>query len=163
MRESSSARITALAVSALVTFCAQRVAAASPDALTLTRELDVPFKTIKVRKIARKVLGVGAVAHDNEPLRFGPLRAVLMWRLAWRWNEGRESTLPHGLRGGPVISFDLPVQSWVSLETQFCSLRYVYARSQGDRAAMEELADPKDERRSLEAGLFANIHFDGLL
>jgi hypothetical protein len=161
MRESSSARITALAVSALVTLCAQRAAAASPEALT--RELDVPFKTIKVRKIARKVLGVGAVSHDNEPLRFGPLRAVLMWRLAWRWNERLESTLPHGLRGGPVISFNLPLQSWVSLETQFCSLRYVYARSRGERVATEELADPKDERRSLEAGLFANIHFDGLL
>jgi hypothetical protein len=149
----------------LVASCWTVSARATPpvDALAAGRDLDLQFKTIKVRKLARKILGIGAVSHDNEPLYLGPLRTTFLWRLAWRWNEKLESALPHGLRGGPVLSFDLPLEPWVSVEARVCALRYVYARTGVERPATDELADPKHERRSLEAGMFMNIHFDGLL
>lgn len=164
MRAHWSGGFTAFALSLSSVSWSERAHATPPvDALAAARDLDLPFKTIKVRKIARKVLGIGAVSRDNEPLYVGPLRTTFSWRLAWRWNEKLESALPHGLRGGPMVSFDLPVERWMSFETRICALRYVYARLGMERPVVDELADPSHERRSLEAGLFMNIHFDGLM
>ncbi len=158
MRAHWCGEIAAFALFLFVICWTGRAHAAAPvDA----RDLELPFKVVKVRKIARKLLGIGAVTRDNEPLYVGPLRTAFAWRLAWRWNEKLESALPHGLRGGPMVSFDLPIQPWLSLETRMCALRYVYARLGVDRPVVDELADPSQERRSLEAGMFMNIHFDG--
>ncbi|MGC4091140.1 MAG: hypothetical protein QM756_25350 [Polyangiaceae bacterium] len=132
------------------------------ETLTVAEQLDIPSKVIKLRKVARKVLGIGVESHDNDPLWAGPLRVTLSWRMPWRWNDsGLQSRLPQGLRGGPTLSFDLPIERWISLETRFSSFRYVYSRTQSERLSSDELADPKDERRSLEAGLFLNVHFGG--
>jgi hypothetical protein len=158
-------RAVGLASFALTTLTAQSTRAAPlAETPTARGQFDAPFKTLKLRKLARKVFGVGAESRDNDPIWLGPLRFSLLWRLAWRWNDSTlDSTRTHGLRGGPVISLDLPLERWLSLETRLCSFRYVYARSQPPRLVSDELADPSHERRSLEAGLFMNIHLDGLL
>ncbi|MFZ5895485.1 MAG: hypothetical protein ACOY0T_30795 [Myxococcota bacterium] len=164
MREVSSGYFAALVV-LLVTLWAGRAAAwTPPEAMTVAQRFEGPCKTIKLRAIARKVFGFGIASRDNDPLWVGPLRVTLQWRVAWKWNEpSLDSMRPHGLRGGPVLSFDMPLGRLLSLEQRMGSFRYVYARSNSERLASEELADPKGEHRSLEAGLFLNVHLAGLL
>jgi hypothetical protein len=165
MRELSSGRLAALGVATLVTLSAGRAEAWTPtEAMTVAQRFEGPCKTIKLRAIARKVFGFGEQSHDSDPLSLGPLRLTLQWRLAWKWNDpSHEALRPHGLRGGPVLSLDLPLGSLLSLENRLGSFRYVYARQQSERVASDELADPKGEHRSFEAGLFLNVHLAGLL
>lgn len=87
-----------------------------------------------------------------------------MWRQAWKWNAERpERRSPHGLRGGPVLSLDLPIARWISVETQLGSYRYIYARSLPEKHANVAGTCLNGDRRSIEWGLFLNVHFDGLL
>jgi len=165
MRALMSGRLAAPVGAMLVTLWVGRAEAWTPtEAMTLAQRFEGPCKTIKLRAVARRVFGIGTEGHDNDPVWLGPLRVSLQWRLPWKWNDPSLDALrPHGLRGGPVLSFDLPLGDLFSLENRLGSFRYVYARQQSERFAAEELADPRGEERSLEAGLFLNVHLAGLL
>lgn len=126
--------------------------------------LDVTYKTVKLRKLAHKCFGLGNPKHLERPLELGPLHATLQWRLPWRWNESRLDRLsPHGMRGGPLVSLALPIAPWAALEAQFGSFRYLYASPQPDPQLSAFCGGLGRGRRSLEAALVFNIHFDGLL
>lgn len=165
MREVSRGALAATAVAAFAVFWSGRACAWTPqEAMTVAQRFEGPCKTIKLRAIARRVFGVGIAAHDGDPLWLGPMRMTLLWRLAWKWNDpSLDSVRPHGLRGGPLLSLDLPLGKLLSLESRFGSFRYVYARQQSERFALSEFADPQDEQRSVETGLFVNVHLAGLL
>lgn len=128
--------------------------------------LESPVATINLRKLARKVLHWGEPGADNLPLWLGPARARLLWQKTWRWpDSGKDHKLPGGLLGGPVISIDMPldpINKMLSLETRLCSSRYAYPDRGSSRILLEELADPRSERQSFEAGLYLNIAFDRL-
>jgi hypothetical protein len=165
MRAVSRGQLAAWVVAGLVTFWVGRARALTPpEALTVAQRFEGPCKAIKLRAIARKVLGIGIPGHDNDPLWVGPLRVSVLWRIAWKWNDdpALDWVRPHGMRGGPLLSFDLPLGELVSLEHRFGSFRYVYARQQAERFGIDELTDPQGEHRSVEAGLFLNVHLAGL-
>lgn len=133
-------------------------------AIAEQRQLDVTYKIVKVRKLARIVLGRGAQSHDEHPISLGPFNVTLMWRQAWKWNTERPERLsPHGLRGGPVLCLDLPVERWLSVGTQVGSYRYIYARALPERHLLGDGPGQRGDRRSIEWGMFLNVHLDGLL
>lgn len=121
---------------------------------------------INLRKIARKVLRWGQPSADNQPIWLGPARARLLWQKTWKWPaSGGAHQLPGGLKGGPVLSIDvplLPISHLLSLETRLCSSRYAYPERRSSRLLLEELADPQRQRQSIEAGLYVNLAFDRL-
>jgi hypothetical protein len=124
--------------------------------------VDTTVKPIHLRKVARKILGMGEEKRDEVPLLLGPVRARVWWRKGWKWNESSLDTrLPHGMQGGPMLSLDLPLapSHVLSLETQLCALRYVFAKSSSSRLLSDELIDPQRRRQSLEAGLYLNVSF----
>jgi hypothetical protein len=126
--------------------------------------LDVTYKTVKLRKIAYGSLGLGHVRDLEKPFTFGPLNAVLKWRLPWRWNESRLDRLSrHGLRGGPLVSFLLPLATWTSLETQFGSFQYLFAKVDQDPRLGSFCRGIGRGRHSFEAVLVLNIEMDRLL
>jgi hypothetical protein len=120
-----------------------------------------PLNVIPVRKIARKLLSMGKQSEDNVPLQLGPARANLLWQKKWKWHEStRDRKLPAGFLGGPVLSLDLPLAPLgrlFSLETRIASFRYAHAKHKGQRLVLDELADPQEQRQSVEAGLYINI------
>lgn len=126
--------------------------------------LDVTYKTVKLRKIAHKCLGVGRSKDVEKPFALGPLNAVLKWRQPWRWHESRLDRLsPHGLRGGPLVSLSLPLASWASVEAQLGSYRYLYAHADQDPQLGAFCGGIGRGRRSVEAVLFINLDIDILL
>src|SRR6187401_421838 len=145
LRALMSSHLAALAVAMLVTLWVGRAEAWTPtEAMTVAQRFEGPCKTIKLRAIARRVFGFGAEGHDNDPLWVGPLRVSLQWRMPWKWNDpSLDAIRPHGLRGGPVLSFDLPLGTLLSLENRLGSFHYAYARQQSERFVAEELADPQ--------------------
>lgn len=148
-------------------FVAARSSAAEPVALSAVRlsSLDNPLATINLRKVVRRLLHWGEASADNHPIWLGPARARLFWQKTWKWPESsRDHKLPGGLLGGPVLSIDLPIgplHQLLSLETRFCSSRYAYPDRGTARVLLDELADPQNERQSLEAGLYLNIALGG--
>ncbi|HEY8945592.1 MAG TPA: hypothetical protein VIM73_15090 [Polyangiaceae bacterium] len=159
-----SARVFGAAVVCLLGSLAGQAVGAPPRQSWLgDGHVESPIKQIHLRKVARKVLGVGEAKYDEVPLLFGPLQARFAWRKGWKWYESAFQTrLPHGLQGGPMLSIDLPLSPLgqsLSLETQLCALRYVFARSAPRRLLNDELIDPKKKRHSLEAGIYLNISF----
>lgn len=148
-----------LALGALITHTS--AAGDLPPSTLRLPSLDHPLKVIPVRKIARKLLSLGKQRDDNIPLRMGPAYASLLWQKKWKWHEStRDRKLPAGILGGPVLSFSLPLAPLgrlFSLETRIASFRYVHARHRSRRSVLDELANPQDERQSVEAGLYLNI------
>jgi hypothetical protein len=63
---------------------------------------------------------------------------------------------------GPVVSIDVPLERLFSLEGRFSSSRYAYPERDNRRLVLVELADPQNERQSLEAGLYLNFAFEAL-
>jgi hypothetical protein len=118
-------------------------------------------KELHLRKFARNVLGLGAGAADEDSIWLGPVRAQLLWKRKWTWPEARrQQSIAAGLLGGPMLSIDIPLgpfAEFMSLETRFCSLRYAYSDLRTSRSLLDELADPQDQRQSLEGGLYINI------
>jgi hypothetical protein len=163
---------TAVAATLVVILCTARAARATElkgrpvdmPSYADAAGLDVTHKTVKLRKIAYKSFGFGNVTDLDKPFTFGPLNAVLKWRLPWRWNESRLDHLSrHGLRGGPLISLALPLATWTSLETQFGSYQYLYAQVDQDPQLGAFCRGIGSGRRSLETVLFLNIDIDRLL
>ena len=138
---------------------------ATPTLASALRQasLESPTKVIHLRKVARKVLRLGKPGEDEQPIRLGPARARLLWQKNWKWPEfARDQKMPGGLLGGPVLSIDLPLKRIaraLSVETRVCSSRYAYPNQKTRRIVLEELADPQNERQSVEAGLYLNFSF----
>lgn len=168
MLRSSLVRIGLVAGVASYGLVAARSNAAEPVALSSVRlsSLDNPLAPINLRKVVRRLLHWGEASADNHPIWLGPLRAKLLWQKTWRWPESsKDHKLPGGLLGGPVLSIDVPLgplHELLSVETRFCSSRYAYPDRGTARVMLDELADPQNQRQSLEAGLYLNISFDGL-
>jgi hypothetical protein len=123
--------------------------------------VETPLNVIPVRKIARKLLSMGKQSEDNVPIWLGPARANLLWQKKWKWHEStRDRKLPAGFLGGPVLSLDLPLSPLgrlFSLETRIASFRYAHAKHNTHRLVLDELADPQEQRQSVEAGLYINV------
>lgn len=123
--------------------------------------LDSPMQIIHVRKLARKVLHLGALDEDESPLWLGPARARLFWQEKWKWPDwSRDQKAAGGLLGGLALSIDMPfgnIDRSFSLETRVCSFRYARANLQTRRDLLAELADPQEVRQSFEGGLY--LHF----
>lgn len=118
-------------------------------------------KELHLTKFARRVLGLGAGAVEEDSFWLGPARARLLWRRKWTWPEARrDQSIAAGLLGGPMLSIDIPLgpfAKFLSLETTLCSLRYAYSDLRTNRPLLDELADPQNQRQSLEGGLYINI------
>jgi hypothetical protein len=161
-------RIGLMAVIAAYGLIASRSGAAEPAALSAVRlvSLENPVSTVNVRKLVRKLLHFGEASADDQPIWLGPARARLLWQKTWRWpDSARDHKLPGGLMGGPMLSIDVPFgtqRELVSLETRLCTSRYAYPDRGTTRILLDELADPQNQRQSLEAGLYLNFAFDGL-
>lgn len=123
--------------------------------------LENPVNVIPIRKIARKLLSLGKQSEDNVPIQLGPARANLLWQKKWKWHEStRDRKLPAGILGGPMLSFDFPLAPLgrlFSLETRIASFRYAHAKHTTYRLVLDELADPQEQRQSVEAGLYINV------
>lgn len=142
---------------------ALRAAAADtlPGVRLGTPSLESAVKELHLRKFARKVLGLGAGVADEDSVWLGSVRARLLWKRKWTWREaGQRQSIAAGLLGGPMLSIDIPlgpIAHFVSLETRLCSLRYAYSDLRTSRVLLDELADPQDQRQSIEGGLYVNI------
>ena len=168
MKFSLGARLGLFAVLTLSNSLSSRSSASELPTVSWLRlpSLESSVATINLRKLTRKVLHWGEPGADNLPIWLGPARARLLWQKTWRWpDSGKDHKLPGGLLGGPVLSLEMPldpVADALSLETRFCSSRYAYPDRGSGRILLEELADPRNQRQSLEAGLYLNVAFDGL-
>jgi hypothetical protein len=168
MQLCSLIRIALIAAVGAHALAVSRSGAAEPAALPLVRlvSLDNPVSTVNLRKLVRKLLHWGEASADNRPIWLGPVRARLLWQKTWKWPESsRDHKLPGGLLGGPALSIDVPlgpIGDLLSVETRVCSSRYAYPDRSTARVILDELADPQNQRQSLEAGLYLNVEFDGL-
>jgi hypothetical protein len=171
MRFFSNARracLAGLGLSSCLTLWAAHATASDPMAAPWLRlpAFEASTKVIHVRKLANTLFHFGARSEDESPIQLGPATARLLWQKKWKWPEAsRDQKIPGGLLGGPMLSIDLPLGplgSVFSLETRFCSFRYAYADLQTRRVMLEELADPQDQRQSLEGRLYLNISLASL-
>ena len=160
----TSARVVCC-ISFTALFCSANRAAAG-DAGFLAWRTDSPAKIVHLRKLARKILHLGHVSEDEEPIVLGPLTTRLFWQKKWKWpGPAADQKTPGGLLGGPMLSIGLPLRALgrlFSIETRFCSFRYTDADLQSKRMVMEEIADPRDQRQSLEGALYLNVPLSGL-
>jgi hypothetical protein len=171
MRLRTSAQIACLFIVGYWTSLAAHARAADvmPSFRLTLPKWESPVKEIQLRKIASKLLRLGASDGQNDAIWIGPARARLLWKQKWSWSgsgsgSGARAAQDHGIAaglvGGPILSFDIPLgplAALVSLETQFCSLRYRYSDASTGRTLIDELADPRAQRQSLEGGLYLNI------
>jgi hypothetical protein len=169
MRVRTSAQIACLFIVGYWTSLAAhaRAADALPSFRLTLPSWESPVKEIQLRKIASKLLRLGASSGQNDAIWIGPARARLLWKQKWSWSgsgagarAAHDQSIAAGLVGGPILSFDIPLgplAALFSLETQFCSLRYRYSDANTGRTLIDELADPRTQRQSLEGGLYLNI------
>jgi hypothetical protein len=135
----------------------------APGALSPNpRHGESPVKVVQLRKVARRLFGIGESSDDDAPIRLGMARATLFWRRGWRWEEGvLDGGLPLGLQGGPMLSLDLPLQPsdrGRSLGARFCWLRYLFHDPRAPRL-LDELANPHQRRHGLELALNLSVAF----
>lgn len=158
----SRARSLFLIIVAFAAMSTRQSAAGDLRTLPLRlNSLENPVNVIPIRKIARKLLSMGKQSEDNVPIQLGPARANLLWQKKWKWHEStRDRKLPAGILGGPMLSLDLPLAPLghlFSLETRIASFRYAHAKHTTHRLVLDELADPREQRQSVEAGLYINV------
>lgn len=127
------------------------------------KQPDVFPKVIHVDKIANKMLGTPAPTAAEDKGASGT-RTRLLWRKKWNWTNDEHvfnRDLNLGLRGGPILSVEASLpgkMSAVSVQTQIASFRYTLPENH-NAAAPDEILRERDNKQSVEAGLYVNFTF----
>jgi hypothetical protein len=141
--------------------CAVQTTRLAPIAAYEQRRLESSVRVINVRKIANRVSGVSSPTPVPESVADGFAQARILWRNRWTWHNGEHHRdMNYGLSGGPVLSVGVPIgDSGVSVEGRCAALRYAMPEDRFRSALPEERMRDREDRTSLEGGLYLNFPF----